>query len=285
MINQIRNTAMAAIVLLGTVVAPAQASDTVRIGWTTWDDAEVVSKMAALVIRKALKQPVNLTLSDINIQYRSVANGELDAMMMAWLPETHKDYMAKYGDDLVEFSTLYSGAKLGMAVNEHCDAEVLNTIDDLKKPEAVAALDGRIYGIDPNSGIMSMTRNMLSKLGSDLVLEEGTSFSMAREVEKANQSGQCVAFPMWNPHWMFGAMNIRYLEDPDRLYGGEESIKIVVRKGFEDDFPKVAKLFRNMQFELTEVESILAEAKQSDAEKAVRNWIKSNQNRVMGWLQ
>ena len=80
--------------------APPSAAQTaepdVRIGWTAWADAEIVSKMAAIILRQGMGYDVELTLSDIGVQYRGVADGDLDAMLMSWQPGTHENYLQRY---------------------------------------------------------------------------------------------------------------------------------------------------------------------------------------------
>ena len=58
-----------------------------KLGWSPWADAEVVSLMAAQLIQSRLNVPVERVMADIGIQYESVARGDLDLMLMAWLLE------------------------------------------------------------------------------------------------------------------------------------------------------------------------------------------------------
>ena len=57
--------------------------------------------MAAQLIESELKQPVERVMADIGIQYQSVARGDLDLMLMAWLPGTHRDYWGKVRDQVL----------------------------------------------------------------------------------------------------------------------------------------------------------------------------------------
>lgn len=262
--------------------APVRA-EPVKIGWTTWQDAEIVSKMAALILEKGMGVDTELTLSDIAIQYRSVALGELDAMMMAWLPQTHAAYMDQYGDALIDHATLYDNARLGIAVSAACP-DSLASLADLATPEGARAIGGRILGIDPGSGIMRMTRDTLTDLGADLELTEGTDFSMARDLGQAIESGACVAATLWNPHWLFGAYELRYLDDPDHRFGRAESVHVVVRRGFAEDFPKAAGLLGRISFDIAEIEAILARGQEIGPEEAIREWLNANNDRVTAWM-
>src|SRR3546814_9108886 len=76
----------------------AQDAKSVKIGWAAWSDAEFVTKLAAKLIKDELGQEVELVQTDVAPLYQGVSRGDIDAMMMAWLPQTHADYFAKIKD-------------------------------------------------------------------------------------------------------------------------------------------------------------------------------------------
>ena len=102
--------------ILGLALAlPVQAQDPVRIGWTAWSDAEFITKLAAQIIEDRMDREVELIQTDIAPQYQGLASGDIDMMMMAWLPGTHEDYMDAVGSDIVSLGILYGYARLGRA--------------------------------------------------------------------------------------------------------------------------------------------------------------------------
>src|SRR5207245_9585054 len=84
--------AATALAALAAVAAPAAEPGVIRIGWTAWSDAEAVTNIAKEVLEKRLGYKVDLGMTDIGLQYAGVARGNLDVMLMAWLPTTHKAY-------------------------------------------------------------------------------------------------------------------------------------------------------------------------------------------------
>src|SRR5690606_28465395 len=70
----------------------AQKSKPVKTGWAPWSDAAVVTKLAKKLIEDNLGQKVELVQTDVAPLYQGVRRGDIDAVMMAWLPETHADY-------------------------------------------------------------------------------------------------------------------------------------------------------------------------------------------------
>lgn len=277
---------VASMVVCGMPVS--QAADTnepdVSIGWTTWGDAEVVSKMATLILQKGMKKDVELTLADISVQYRGVANGDLDAMLMSWQPLTHKSYLEKYRDDLVDLGPLYEGANLGLVVPAYVPASELGSVADLAKPAVREKLEGRIQGISANSGVMGMAGEAGKVYGFDYELVTGTGPKMAMEIGKAIEEGRWIVATGWRPHWKFAEYDLRYLEDPEGVFGGSESVHAVINKGFEQRQPEVVEFLRRMDLKVSEVEELMAAARASSHREAINNWIRSNRERVSYWM-
>ena len=117
--------------------SPSSATGPLRLGWSPWANAEVMSLIAQRVIQQAYNLPVERVMADIGIQYASVARGDLDLMLMAWLPLTHKDYWTRVRDRVLDFGSMYSG-RLGWVVPDYVDAAEVRSITDLRNPEVAA---------------------------------------------------------------------------------------------------------------------------------------------------
>ena len=79
----------------------------IKLSYVEWD-SEVASTN---VIKKVLEDEgynVEITPLDNSVMWKSVADGETDAMVSAWLPGTHKDLYKKYKDDMDNFCLLYT---------------------------------------------------------------------------------------------------------------------------------------------------------------------------------
>ena len=73
---------------------------------------------------------VELKEVDAGPMFAAVASGDADGTTAAWLPATHKDYMAEYKDQVVDLGPNLEGTKVGLVVPEYVKAE---SIEDLKK--------------------------------------------------------------------------------------------------------------------------------------------------------
>ncbi|MET0172076.1 MAG: glycine betaine ABC transporter substrate-binding protein, partial [Agrobacterium vaccinii] len=85
---------------MATSALPTMAEDaqTIKLGYAPWSDAEFVTKLAAKVMTDKLGQKVELVQTDVAPLYQGVSRGDLDAILMAWLPVTHADYYGKVKD-------------------------------------------------------------------------------------------------------------------------------------------------------------------------------------------
>jgi glycine betaine/proline transport system substrate-binding protein len=276
------------VLLLMLTLGTAHAADKqpVRIGWTAWSDAEAVTKLAARILETRLDQPVKLVLLDIGIQYQGLANGDIDAMLMAWLPLTHKPYMDKVGNQVVNLGPIYTRARLGWAVPNYIPKDQLNSIEDLKNRQVMRKLGGQIHGIDPGAGLMQASEKALDDYGLDryrLISSSGAGMTAA--LARAIKRKQWIVVTAWSPHWMFARWKLRYLEDPKGSLGGRERIHALVRKNFYQDFPvEVTEFLSRMFIPLDDLEAIMARANDTSYEEAVDEYIKQNPARVNYWV-
>lgn len=257
-----------------------------RIGWTAWSDAEAVTRLAANILQSRLNQPVELVLLDIGIQYQGLANGDIDAMLMAWLPLTHKPYMDKVGDQVVNLGPLYTRARLGWVVPDYIPREQVDSISDLKEREVARQLGYQIQGIDPGAGLMQASEQALKDYGLDryrLISSSGAAMTAA--LSRAIKNKKWIVVTGWSPHWMFSRWQLRYLEDPEKSLGGRERIHALVRRGFYEDFPvEVSEFLSRMYLPLDELEALMEQANKTSYEQAVKVYIEANPQRIDYWV-
>jgi glycine betaine/proline transport system substrate-binding protein len=264
--------------------AAAQEKEPIRIGWTAWSDAEAVTKLAEKIIETRLDQPVELVLADIGLQYQGIAKGDLDFMMMSWLPVTHGDYMEKVGGDVVPLGILYTQAKLGWVVPDYVPADQLSSIEDLKKPEVREKLGGRIQGIDPGAGLMQASEKAIEEYGLDYELVSASGAAMTAAIDRAARGEDWIVATGWSPHWKFAKWPLRYLEDPKGALGGAERVHVMARKGFDQDHPEVTEFLTRMYLPLDDLQAMMNDANETSYEEAVDRFIAENGERIEYWV-
>ncbi len=263
--------------------AVAQRDD-LRLGWSPWADAEVVSLMAEQLIETHYGVPVERVMADIGIQYQSVARGDLDLMLMAWLPGTHRDYWERVRDQVLDLGPMYSG-KLGWVVPDYVPANELNSISDLRDPNLAKRFGNRVQGIDPGSGLNQASEQALKSYRlADIELISASSAAMTAVLAQAIREQRWVVVTSWTPHWMFARYQLRFLEDPQGVFGGTERIHAVARLGLDKQFPQVTDFLNRFHIPDQELSAVLLNAQNTSAEEAVMSYIKLHPERVRYWL-
>src|SRR3546814_9098656 len=94
--------------------------------------------------------------------------------------------------------------------------------------------------IDPGAGLMRLSKDAVEEYGlDDYELVSASGAAMTAALERAVKRKEWIVVTGWSPHWMFGAHELRYLEDPKGVLGGQEHIDVIARKGFYQDHPEV----------------------------------------------
>lgn len=264
---------------------PAGASDTLRIGWTAWSDAEVMTLMAQRLLERHTDLEVERVMTDIGVQYQGVANGDLDIMLMGWLPVTHRNYWAQVRDQVVNLGVLYTG-RLGWVVPAYVPEDQVGSLADLADPEVAERMGGQIQGIDPGSGLMQASEEAMAAYGlEDLELVASSSAAMAAVLDRAIRNREWVVVTAWQPHWIFASYDLRFLADPRSVLGGRERVHALAREGFQQDFPpEVTAFFSRLHIPNEELAGILLRVQETSVEEAVDHYIETHPRRVQYWL-
>lgn len=98
----------------------------VLVAW----DSEIASTNVVALVLEDLGYEVSLDPLEANFMFQSIAEGEADAMVAAWLPTTHETYVEDYGDSMEDLGANLEGARTGLVVPEYMD---INSIEDLQQ--------------------------------------------------------------------------------------------------------------------------------------------------------
>lgn len=258
---------------------------TIKLGWAAWSDAEFVTKLAAKVIEDKLGSKVELVQTDVAPLYQGVSRGDLDAMMMAWLPETHADYFKRVEDKVETLGSVYEGAKLGWVVPAYVPQDAINSIEDLKKDDVQEKLGATVQGIDPGAGLTRLSEAAIKEYGLDYKLQISSEAGMLTTVDRDMRSEKWFVATAWSPHWMFGKYKLRYIDDPKGALGAAEHVDVLARKGFKEDNPDAAAFLSRMKLPLDELEAAMFDAQETSYEQAVEKYIADHPERVKAWLE
>lgn len=264
--------------------APAdnqQTKGTIKIGAVNWDDCIALTNLAQAVLQEEMGYTVKSTLADVGPVFASVASGDNDVFLDAWLPATHETYMERYGNEIDELGTIYTGARIGLVVPAYVDIESIEQLNDVKEK-----FNNQIIGIDAGAGVMEKTNEAINEYGLDFEVVTSSGPMMTAALKRAIDNNEWAAVTGWSPHWKFGRWDLKFLEDPKNIYGKEEYVAIVARKGLAEDLPEVAQFFSNYKISLEQLEVLMANIQDSEQEpyEVAKQWMNDNIEQVKGWI-
>jgi glycine betaine/proline transport system substrate-binding protein len=148
-------------------------------------------------------------------------------------------------------------------------------------------VDYKIIGIDPGAGLMKATEKAIEEYElKDWELVEGSGAAMTAALSEAVQDKKPIIVTGWTPHWMFSKFDLKYLEDPKGVYGKEEQIHTIVRKGLKEEHPSAYAFLDNFNWTPSDMEKVMvAIADGKQPEEAAAEWVKNNADIVNKWVQ
>ncbi len=300
--NSIRGVVCIAVmsVMMAGAVSARPVQKTLRLAYVEWSSEIASANLVRAVLIEKLGIDCEIIPMEADSMWEAVADGSADAMVAAWLPTTHGHYLKRVKGQVENLGPNLEGARIGLVVpgfsvgrqtaasglrnKSYIEAE---SIEDLK--EYAGKFNRKIIGIDPEAGVMKMTREAIKAYDlSGFRLISGSEVSMTAELANAIRKQRWIVVTGWSPHWMFGRWDMRFLEDPKNVFGGEEHISTIVRKGLKADMPEAYQFLDRFHWTPDEMNQMMVWIKDDDGlfpyEKALR-WMRYNEDKVQSWLE
>lgn len=274
--------AAAVVALIGASVAFGRVSDnkgTVNLAYVEWD-TEVASTHVVAEVLKEMGYEVKTTPLDNAIMWESVAKGEVDGMVAAWLPSTHQAQYEQYKDQVENLGPNLEGAKLGIAVPSYMAVDSIADLSD----EAGKT----ITGIEPGAGVVAAAENTVATYDnlSDWNVATSSSGAMTVALGQAIKNKEDIVITGWSPHWMFAKYDLKYLDDPEGTMGEAESINAMVRQGLADDLPEVYEVLDKFNWTQEDMEEVMLSINDgTSAEDAAKDWVTNHPEEVAAWTK
>ncbi len=214
----------------------------------------------------------------LNLLLASMDNGDTDIFMNVWLPTTHGEKVAPF-DKIRSAGINYEGAQLGLVVPTYVDIETIEELNDHR-----AQFGGKIVGIERGTGMAAYTDSVLIAYALDYEQLNSSMVAMASELQKAVDEDRWIVVTGWEPHWLFGRFDLKFLEDPKKIYGDAEHIETYVREDLDVDFPDVYRFLEHAFFEKEVMSDLLMKMEASDNQKeTAKQWVEEHRELVESW--
>ena len=260
-----------------------QESKTVNIVYVEWDSEIASSHVVKAVIEEKLGYECELLSVPLTALWESIAAGDQDATVAAWLPSLQKNQQEEYKKEVKNLGPHLKGTRTGLVVPNYVS---INSIKELA--EHAQKFNNKIIGIDPDAGIMEKTKTAIEayELSNDFDLVSGSGSTMTTILKNAIENKEWIVITGWTPHWKFVRWDLKYLQDHKNIYADQEHISTIVRKDLKKDMPDVYHFLDNFQWQTDDMEEVMLLIQNQDntPEEAAKIWLKRNEDLVENWI-
>ncbi len=250
---------------------------TIKMVYTDWSESVAINHLATVLLEKKLDYKVITKLTDVESAYAEVGNASYDVFCDAWLPVTQKKYYDKHAENIEKLSIIYPEARTGFVVPDYSPLKTISDLQDYTNP---------IIGIDSGAGVMHKARAIIEKSKFTAPLKNFTEQIMVQKLEEAIKRRENIVVTGWEPHWIFARYDVRFLEDPDGLFGEREKIYALSHKGLKEKHPHAVRFFERMQLSEKQLNSLVYEVRMAeDPIEGAKKWIKLNEYVVNQWVK
>ncbi len=253
----------------------------VKLAYMNWTEGVALTHLMTCVLED-MDYEVDLTLADVALIYAAVSQGDQDIMMETWMPVTHQTYWKKYQGQFEVLGTWFDNARIGLVVPEFVEIDSIEQLNNNNEK-----FDNEIIGIDSGSGVMEKTERAIEQYQLDYKLVASSGPAMTAALKAAIDRNEPVVVTGWTPHWKFARYDLKFLQDPQGVYGSTEEIRFICRKGFKKDMPKVAALFENISFNAEQINSLMDAVTnaEGDEKEAARDWLVLHKELIDSWKE
>jgi len=289
------------LILAAVLPVPTQAADkVVRLAYVEWSETIAATNLVQAVLQEKIGVQCDIIPMTADKMWEAVATGQADAMVAAWLPSTHGHYYEEVKDRIVDLGPNLEGTRIGLVVPDitvgrqtaatgqrNAPYITVNSIPELK--DYARNFRGKIIGIDPEAGIMKKTREAMQVYGlNNFRLIQGSEISMAAELSDAIRKQKWIVVTGWIPHWKFARWKLKFLKDPQNVFGGKERIHTMVRKGLKRYMPDVYRFLDTFQWTPEELGQLMIWIQEDEGlfpyDKALR-YMRYHSDQIQSWLK
>lgn len=260
----------------------------VRLATAPWPGATVKTEITSQLLQR-LGYDTSVKEASTAIILQGMVGGDVDINMALWRPSQSGmlDPRLETGE-LVEIAQNIQGARYRLAVPGHVWDAGVHSMADLA--EHAEQFEQQIYGIEPGNVGNEISQKAIDEdiygLGDWKVVASSVT-GMLTQLESNTRDNRWTVFQAWEPHWMNVAYDVRYLEDPENLWGDDSSVSSIATAKFIEDEPNIRTLLEQLVIPI-EVQNAWVQEysrEQHPLGEVARDWINANPELVEQWLE
>jgi ABC-type proline/glycine betaine transport system substrate-binding protein len=249
-----------------TLAACTSNEKTITLGEGDWDSNAIHNQVAKFIIEKGYDIKVNVVLADTSLLISSLKSQGIDVSLELW-----SDNVVTYQDDIEaglyeEVSLNFADNKQGLYIPRYLQQQYpgLVTVEDLLDyqhlfPDPDNPSKGIIYGGPEGWSATNFLHSKMDVYGLDELYKFkpiDSNAILSATLKSAYDSGEPWVGYNWEPTWIMGIYDMVLLEDTpydeaDFTAGigafPSVDVTVVVRTGFQKDYPELYDLFSRYQ--------------------------------------
>jgi glycine betaine/proline transport system substrate-binding protein len=252
----------------------------VSIFYANWSNGIAVTYLAKAAL-EANDYDVTLTNLAPGMIFGELSKDDSkgDVFLDAWLPNSHKDYWAEYGENLEVIGEAFSEGTTGLVVPTYVS---INSIEELNANKD--KFKGEIIGIGGGAGLHRNTIKAIDVYNLDYDQVTSSGPAMVASLEKAIRDKEWIVVTGWKPHFKWFQHDLKYLKDPKGVYP-KDACTIISRRGFTEDQPGAATFFKNFNLEEGQLYEVMAAIADKGEEAGATEWYEANKALVDSWME
>ena len=273
--------------LLAGLALPAHADDaTLDFGVPAWPGITVKTEIAEQLLAPLGYQTSTHELG-LQVIYQGMDSGDIDVFLGGWMPAQRDMFEPREADDrLRAVANNVDGAQMTLAVPEYLYEQGIQSFADLDANRE--QFDGQIHGFGAGSAASEILEAAIADdawgLG-DWRLVDTSEVGMLSAARDAISREEAIVWVGWTPHWMNLELPMRYLDDPEDLFGennGESDVLTIFRSDYAETNPELVSFFEAFTFSADEQSWMIQEygLKERDLSEVAGEWIRDNVERV-----
>lgn len=246
----------------------------VTILYPDWEESVALATLAKMIMEEKGYEVIANKM-DISAVYANLAKGEGDLFLSAWLPNMHKDYINRFGDETERLGVSFEDASTGLVVPAYM---AINTISDLN--HYARHFDSTIVGIEKTSGIYKHTEEAIDYYELDFIQLTGNEAHMLKKLDQAFSQRAPVVVTGWKPHSKWATYDLKFLKDPGNLFPKDQCV-ILARKGFSQEYPVLSLFLQNFTLKEAELHTLMEGMEESS--DVIQQWYRQHQIMLDSW--
>lgn len=218
----------------------------------------VESNFQLEILKEIIKQKLGIAAEGILVNnqeiFRMVAEGKADFTTAPMLPSCEA-LEIEYQGHLENLGSNLDGCKLGLIVPSYVE---INSITEIKS--CAQKFKNKIYSLQRRTSLGRMAGEVLKSYeisGYSIVYNEEKV--MLEALHKAIANKEWIIITGWQPHYMFSEYDLKYLQDPRKIFGSEDHCATLVKQGLKAENAELYHIIKSFKLNMNAVNDALGE--------------------------